>query len=180
MLQRISFTDAQKYELCLYAHDNKETYDVLIIEKAKLLVGKLKIPKDRLQFSQGWLQKFKERNGIHQRILHNEEASADQNAIIEWLLNQVEARYLIQDLKINILQAIQFAIKGTNNSELDRLINVLSLHYLLNAIKTDEFLILNNKNIIYEVSPDDQIIKKLAYTFKKNDSVESANKNILK
>ncbi|CAG8446939.1 16292_t:CDS:1, partial [Cetraspora pellucida] len=66
----------------------------------------------------------------------------------------------------------------TNDSELDRLINMLSSHYLSNAMKTDEFLTLNDENIIYKVLSDDQIIKKLAYTFKKDDSVESANKNI--
>ncbi|CAG8775994.1 1793_t:CDS:2, partial [Dentiscutata heterogama] len=75
-----------------------------------------------------------------------------------WLLDQVKAGHLIQDLKINILQAIQFAIRGWE--------------------ETDEFLMLNDKNIVYEVFSDDQIIKELAYIFKKDDSVESANKNI--
>ncbi|CAG8758931.1 17290_t:CDS:2 [Cetraspora pellucida] len=332
MSQRTFLTDAQKYELCLYAYDNKETQseyskekqlsnevinpeakrhkpvtfpelklalkefiliyqnrtilsDALIIEKAKLLAGELKIPEGRLQFFQGWLQKFKERNRIRQRILHSEEHKKNKEHIsialcsnvdrshkvnpliidkytspwcfknmkikilpmtyrsnakawmllvlfqdshdianlalkyidvhflppyttskiqpidakiiitfikayrcyhLRLLLDQVEAGHLIQDLKINILQAIQFQLEGEKKSllklftiaELDKLINVLSSHYLSNAMKTDEFLILNNKNIIYKVPPDDQIIKELAYTVKKDDSVKSANKNI--
>ncbi|CAG8796528.1 15721_t:CDS:2, partial [Racocetra persica] len=59
--------------------------NALIIEKAKLLANELKISESKLQFSQGWLQKFKERNRIHQKILHSEEGSADQNAIVESL-----------------------------------------------------------------------------------------------
>ena len=38
-----------------------------------------------IQFSKGWLQKFKERNGIHQVKLHGEADSADDNAIAEAL-----------------------------------------------------------------------------------------------
>ncbi|CAG8693631.1 17452_t:CDS:1, partial [Dentiscutata heterogama] len=38
--------------------------DAIMIEKAKLLADKLEVSKDKLHFSSGWLQKFKERNGI--------------------------------------------------------------------------------------------------------------------
>jgi len=59
--------------------------DALLIEKAKLLAKDLGIPEGTLQFSSGWLWKFKNCNEIRQRKLHGEEASADQNAIIESL-----------------------------------------------------------------------------------------------
>ncbi|CAG8796666.1 22804_t:CDS:2, partial [Dentiscutata erythropus] len=106
--------------------------NALIIEKAKLLASELKIPEGKLQFSQGWLQKFKKRNRIRQRILHGEEASADQNAIIKSLL-------LLRDI---------------------------CARYSFNRIY----------NMDETVPPNDQIIKELAYTFKKDESVD---KNII-
>jgi len=57
--------------------------DAIIIAKAKLFAERLQIPESKLQFSSGWLQKFKERNGIQLRKLHGEASSSDQNAIIE-------------------------------------------------------------------------------------------------
>ena len=59
--------------------------DAILIEKAKLLASELEIPEDALQFSSGWLQGFKKRNGIHQEKLHGEAASSDQTAIDEAL-----------------------------------------------------------------------------------------------
>ena len=59
--------------------------DTILIEKAKLLASELEIPEDALQFSSGWLQEFKKRNGIHQEKLHEEAASSDQTAIDEAL-----------------------------------------------------------------------------------------------
>jgi hypothetical protein len=40
--------------------------DAILIEKAKMIADGLGIPQDALQFSSGWLHKFKERNGIRQ------------------------------------------------------------------------------------------------------------------
>jgi hypothetical protein len=57
--------------------------DAIIITKAKLFAERLQTPESKLQFSSGWLQKFKERNGIQLRKLHGEASSSDQNAIIE-------------------------------------------------------------------------------------------------
>jgi len=45
----------------------------------------LEIPENALQFSSGWLQGFKKRNGIRQQKFQGEAASADQTAIIEAL-----------------------------------------------------------------------------------------------
>ncbi|RUS33135.1 hypothetical protein BC938DRAFT_472926 [Jimgerdemannia flammicorona] len=53
--------------------------------KAKLLTNRLGVPQDKLQFSYGWLQKFKECNGIHQQKLEGEAASVDQVAIVNAL-----------------------------------------------------------------------------------------------
>jgi len=59
--------------------------DALLIEKAKSLANELNIPEGTLQFSSGWLQRFKERNGIRHEKLHGEEASVDQTAVIDAL-----------------------------------------------------------------------------------------------
>jgi len=53
----------------------------MLIEKARKLASELEIPRDALQFSSGWLQKFKDRNGIRLRKLEGEAMSADENAI---------------------------------------------------------------------------------------------------
>jgi hypothetical protein len=55
--------------------------EALIVEKAKLLAKGFNISENELKFSNGWLQKFKDRNGIHQVLLYGESASADDNAI---------------------------------------------------------------------------------------------------
>ena len=55
--------------------------DVILIEKAKMIANRLEIPQDAFQFSQGWLQKFKDHHGIHQRKLEGEASSADEVAI---------------------------------------------------------------------------------------------------
>jgi len=38
--------------------------DAILIEKAKMIAEGLGIPQNALQFSSGWLHKFKDRNGI--------------------------------------------------------------------------------------------------------------------
>ena len=150
--KKITLTNAQKHEFCLYAHDNKRTRaqyiywieekwgvkiyestvtrilqssdkrltsevanpeakrhrsvtvpelelalkefvlcyqhqtilsDTMLIEKAKLLASGLGVSEGTLQFSSGWLHKFKDRNGIHQEKLHGEADSANNAAIIE-------------------------------------------------------------------------------------------------
>ena len=57
--------------------------DAIIIDKAKLFAERLQIPESKLQFSSGWLYKFKEWNGIQLQKLHGEAGSSDQNGIIE-------------------------------------------------------------------------------------------------
>ncbi|CAG8687603.1 20221_t:CDS:2, partial [Dentiscutata erythropus] len=60
--------------------------DAILIEKAKLLAERLKIPQGAFQFSAGWLHKFKDRNGIRQRRIEGEAGSADETAINNALL----------------------------------------------------------------------------------------------
>ncbi|CAB5357059.1 unnamed protein product [Rhizophagus irregularis] len=55
--------------------------DAILIEKARMIANGLDIPQDALHFSSGWLQKFKDRNGICQRKLEGEASSADEAAI---------------------------------------------------------------------------------------------------
>ncbi|CAG8698035.1 880_t:CDS:2 [Dentiscutata erythropus] len=55
--------------------------DAILIQKVKLLTAGLGVPEGTLQFSSGWLQKFKEHNSIRQIKLQSEAASADNDAI---------------------------------------------------------------------------------------------------
>jgi hypothetical protein len=72
--------------------------DAILIEKAKLLASELEVPEGMLQFSSGWLQGFKKRNGIHQKKLHREAEFSDQTAIDEILplLCSKYASYLLK------------------------------------------------------------------------------------
>ncbi|CAG8818665.1 32553_t:CDS:2, partial [Racocetra persica] len=74
--------------------------DALLIEKAKMLANELGVPKDKLQFSSRWLQKFKERNGVCQRKLYGEADSVDLNVIARslLLLNDLCARYSLNQI----------------------------------------------------------------------------------
>src|SRR6185437_11764994 len=64
----------------IYQHRTVLT-DALLVEKAKVLADGLGIPQGTLNFSPGWLYKFKNRNGIRLRQLQGEAASADMVAI---------------------------------------------------------------------------------------------------
>ncbi|CAG8736013.1 249_t:CDS:1, partial [Racocetra persica] len=80
-----------------------------------------------------------------------------------------DAGFKIQNLPNDICR--------TNDLVLDRFINALSSFCLSNAMKTDKFLMINDENIVYKISEDDQIIKELAYMFKKDASIETIDKN---
>ncbi|CAG8793250.1 24333_t:CDS:1, partial [Racocetra persica] len=58
------------------------------------------------------------------------------------------------------------------DSRLENLIRSLNTLCLPNSIETDEFLNFNGEKIVYEVFPEDQIIKELAYVFRNDESVE--------
>ncbi|CAG8820641.1 14489_t:CDS:1, partial [Cetraspora pellucida] len=55
--------------------------DAILIGKAKALADGMGIPQGALNFSPGWLYKFKNRNDIRLRQLQGEDASADEVAI---------------------------------------------------------------------------------------------------
>ncbi|CAB5395214.1 unnamed protein product [Rhizophagus irregularis] len=59
--------------------------NVLLVEKARMIADELDILRDALQFSLGWLHKFKDRNRICQRKLDGEASSADEAAIADAL-----------------------------------------------------------------------------------------------
>ncbi|CAG8554915.1 5934_t:CDS:2, partial [Racocetra persica] len=95
-----------------------------------------------------------------------------------WMLEQVEAGNFIQNLKMDVFQAILYIIKGwgdlheAGDSRLENLIKSLNTLCLPNVIETDKFLNFNGEEIVYEVFPEDQIIKELAYVFRNDESVE--------
>lgn len=68
-------------EFILIYQDKAILSEAMLIEKAKQLADGLEVPDGTLEFSAGWLQKFKKRNGIHQQKLHGEASSADMEAI---------------------------------------------------------------------------------------------------
>jgi hypothetical protein len=51
-----------------------------------MIANGLDISRDALQFSSGWLHKFKDRNGIRQQKLDGEASFADEAAIADALL----------------------------------------------------------------------------------------------
>ena len=65
---------ALKEFVLIYQHRTVLT-DNLLVEKAKALADGLGIPQDALNFSSGWLYKFKNQNGIRLRQLQGEVAS---------------------------------------------------------------------------------------------------------
>lgn len=72
-------------EFILIYQDKTILSDAIIIEKAKKLADGLGVPDGTLSFSHGWLQKFKDRNGIHQRKLHGEASSVDISVVVDAL-----------------------------------------------------------------------------------------------
>ena len=53
----------------------------MVVEKAKQFGKKLGIIDEQITFSNGWLQKFKNRHQIKKYKLHGEAASVDERAI---------------------------------------------------------------------------------------------------
>ncbi|CAG8646856.1 29200_t:CDS:2, partial [Racocetra persica] len=97
---------------------------------------------------------------------------------LQWMLEQIEAGNFVQDLKMDVLQVILYIIKSwddlceASNSRLENLIRSLNTLCLPNAMETDEFLNFNGEEIVYEVFLKNQIIKKLVYIFRNDESVE--------
>ncbi|PKC68318.1 hypothetical protein RhiirA1_393026 [Rhizophagus irregularis] len=79
---KLELTNLQLQEFCKH---RTILSDVLLVEKAKQLADELNVPEGILQFSSGWLQKFKDRNNIRQIKLQGEADSADENAVAKAL-----------------------------------------------------------------------------------------------
>ncbi|CAG8699369.1 4928_t:CDS:2 [Cetraspora pellucida] len=189
--EKVALTDAQKVALCAYAQENKMTQAKYVdwiekqwsirIDKTKILVKELGVLPETLQFLYGWLQKFKERNGIHQLKLQGEAALADDNAIINalsllksnWMLQQVEIEEQAEELKMNVLQVIQFIIqswkeinsKTIYNSVLANLSKMLKNIKFSDLMQAEEFLTIIEENITYEVPKNNQAIEELVEIF---------------
>ena len=112
------------------------------------------------------------------------------------MLEQVEAGQLVQDLKMHVLQAIQYIIKAweeisvetisnswhhtkilnndallvtTDDQVLNELAETLDALGLPNAMEIEEFLTLPDENIVYQLPENDQIIVDLANTFRRRE-----------
>jgi len=55
--------------------------DEMIIEKAKMFGEQIGISRFEFKYSNGWLDKFKKRNGITSKTMSGEKASADLNNV---------------------------------------------------------------------------------------------------
>src|SRR6266516_1396436 len=105
------------------------------------------------------------------------------------MLEQIEAGDHIHNLKMDVLQAIQYIIQGWDEITAETIYNcwqhtqILSnsdyvlddinetLH-LPNAMKAKEFLTISEEDIIYEIpEDDDQIIAEIASHYKKNEEI---------
>jgi len=76
--------------------------DAILVEKAKLLANGLGVPENALQFSSGWLQGFKKRNGIRQEKL--------QHLLMKLLLLKLYHYYTINVLIILLNESRNRAI----------------------------------------------------------------------
>src|SRR6266542_2322917 len=115
------------------------------------------------------------------------------------MLEQVEAGQDIQDLKMDVLQAIQYIIQGWNevttktiqncwyhtkilpfNSDMElddetddlilkELYDTFKVLHLPNAMKVEEFLTIPEEDVVFEVLEDAQIIADLVNIFKKSE-----------
>jgi len=108
------------------------------------------------------------------------------------MLEQIENGMLIEETKMNVLQAIQFITKswdeitaesirncwhhtkifpniditdGTMIDDLSELINKLDVS---DPMQVDEFLFMPEENIVYDIPDDDQLIREIAEMFKKD------------
>jgi len=59
--------------------------EAILIETAKQLADGIGVSDGTLKFSPGWLQRFKERNGIRLQKLHGESSSVDPVTIADSL-----------------------------------------------------------------------------------------------
>ncbi|CAB5320175.1 unnamed protein product [Rhizophagus irregularis] len=113
-----------------------------------------------------------------------------------WILEQIEAGEFIQDLKMDVLQAIQYIIKSWNevtaetiyncwnhtgilpdtefldnieddDSIFNEIFEILETLNLPNSMDAEEFLNIPKENIVYEIPKDNQIITELVEMFKK-------------
>ncbi|CAG8564048.1 2346_t:CDS:2 [Rhizophagus irregularis] len=91
------------------------------------------------------------------------------------MLEKVEAGQHIQDLKMDILQAIQYIIQNWDEVSVNTIRNCWNhtkilggnALYLPNIMQLKEFPTIPEENIVYEIS-EDEIISELANIFKKN------------
>ena len=111
------------------------------------------------------------------------------------MLEQVENGRLIQDTKMDILEAIQFIIKSweeitaesicncwhhtkilpdtnrmdTDDPMLDDLSEMINKLHLSDPMPVNEFLFIPEEDIVYDIPDDSQLIREIAETFKDVD-----------
>ncbi|RGB30523.1 hypothetical protein C1646_765231 [Rhizophagus diaphanus] len=99
---------------------------------------------------------------------------------IHWILEQIEASQFIQDLKISVLQAIQYIIQGWSEVTTETIIDdfllneifrILEIINLSNSMGAKELLNIPEENIVYGIPED---IMEFIEIFKKQ-SKENTN-----
>ena len=109
------------------------------------------------------------------------------------MLEQIENGLLIQETKMNTLQDIQFITKITSesirncwhhtkilpnanrmeiaftgNTTIDDLSELINILHLSDPMQVDEFLFIPEENCVYDIPDNDQLIREIAETFKKD------------
>ncbi|CAB5394243.1 unnamed protein product [Rhizophagus irregularis] len=100
----------------------------------------------------------------------------------------IEAGERTQDLKLSILQAIQYIIQDfplDDHEVSDELANALKTFNFSDMMELKEFLNIPEENMVYEILDDDEIITEIVDNFKKkpnekniNDDLDEINNNI--
>ncbi|CAG8453967.1 23609_t:CDS:2, partial [Dentiscutata erythropus] len=169
--------------------------DLILIEKAKLLANRLGVPVGILNFSLGWLQKFKERNRIGREKLYGEDGSVNENIIIRELLllrnkysdypleriYNIDETALFYQLEPDYLLATQLPLFNELLIETP-LLEVLSQNLnnlnFPDAIYIEEYLAIPEENIVYKVPNKDEIIINLIETFRRTDAEYNKNQEM--
>ncbi|GES93079.1 hypothetical protein GLOIN_2v1769820 [Rhizophagus clarus] len=93
------------------------------------------------------------------------------------MLEQVEAGEHVQDLKISVLQAIQYIIQDDRNV-FDELTNTFNTLNFLDMMELEEYLTISEENIVSKIHDDDEIIAEIVNNFKKKSNENNTDNDL--
>ncbi|CAG8441378.1 2386_t:CDS:2 [Dentiscutata heterogama] len=154
---------ALKEFMLIYQHQTILS-DALLVEKAKALADGLGISQEALNFSLGWLYKFKNQNSIRLCLFQGESVSANEVAISNIMPDEVNintirncwyhTKILSEDTNSYLQSSLEEHRQATD-SVLNDIADALDALDFFDPMQVDEFLAIPEENIIYEVLSDD-------------------------